>query len=62
MERAVELVARLVSRPGSIDGLDVDVQRLDGRTPLIVVEVPATDPALADAPSCSTATSTSSRR
>ena len=33
---------------GSIAGLTVDVQRLPGRTPLIVFEVPATDPALAE--------------
>jgi acetylornithine deacetylase/succinyl-diaminopimelate desuccinylase-like protein len=47
VERAVDLVRRwCAARP--IAGLRVDVQRLDGRTPLIVCEVPATDPALAE--------------
>ena len=47
MEEAVQLVRDwCAARP--IDGLTVDVQRIPGRTPLIVCEVPATDPALAD--------------
>ena len=61
METAVELVRDwCTARP--IDGLTVDVQRLPGRTPVIVCEIPATDPAPPTAPCCSTATSTSSRR
>jgi acetylornithine deacetylase/succinyl-diaminopimelate desuccinylase-like protein len=47
MEAAVQLV-RGWCAARSIPGLDVDVQRIPGRTPLIVVEVPATDPALAE--------------
>ena len=44
MDRAVELVrAWMAARP--IDGLRVSVERLPGRTPLIIAEVPATDPA-----------------
>jgi acetylornithine deacetylase/succinyl-diaminopimelate desuccinylase-like protein len=47
MESAVALVRDwCVARP--IPGLAVDVQRLPGHTPLIVCEIPATDPALAD--------------
>ena len=47
MERAVTLIRDwCAARP--IAGLIVDVQRVEGRTPLIVCEVPATDPALAD--------------
>ncbi|HEY2813793.1 MAG TPA: M20/M25/M40 family metallo-hydrolase [Acidimicrobiales bacterium] len=43
MDRAVELVSSwMAARP--IDGLTVSVERLPGRTPLIVAEVPATDP------------------
>ena len=39
---------RLVRRTAASPGLAVDVHALPGRTPLIVVEVPATDPALAE--------------
>ena len=47
MERAVDAGRDwCAARP--IAGLTVDVQRCRGRTPLIVCEVPATDPALAD--------------
>jgi acetylornithine deacetylase/succinyl-diaminopimelate desuccinylase-like protein len=47
MERAVELVRDwCAARP--IAGLTVGVHRLPGLTPLIVCEVPATDPALAE--------------
>ena len=47
MDAAVTLVRDwCAARP--IDGLTVDVQRIPGRTPLIVCEVPATDAALAD--------------
>ena len=47
MEEAVQLVREwCAARP--IDGLTVDVHRIPGRTPLIVAEVPASDPALAD--------------
>jgi acetylornithine deacetylase/succinyl-diaminopimelate desuccinylase-like protein len=43
MDRAVELVrAWMAARP--IDGLQVSVERLPGRTPLIIGEVPANDP------------------
>jgi acetylornithine deacetylase/succinyl-diaminopimelate desuccinylase-like protein len=43
MDRAVELVrAWMDARP--VDGLLVTVERLPGRTPLIIAEVPATDP------------------
>jgi acetylornithine deacetylase/succinyl-diaminopimelate desuccinylase-like protein len=42
MDRAVELVrAWMAARP--IEGLRVTVERLPGRTPLIIAEVPATD-------------------
>ncbi len=47
MERAVGLVREWCAAR-AIAGLRVDVQRLPGRTPLIVCEIPATDPALAD--------------
>lgn len=47
MERAVQLVRDWCAQR-AITGLTVDVQRLDGRTPLIVCEIPPTDPALAD--------------
>src|SRR5262245_54249930 len=47
MEAAVALVRDwCAARP--IAGLTVDVQRIPGRSPLIVCEVPASDPALAD--------------
>jgi acetylornithine deacetylase/succinyl-diaminopimelate desuccinylase-like protein len=47
METAVSLVRDwCAARP--IDGLTVDVHRLAGRTPVVVCEVPATDPALAE--------------
>jgi acetylornithine deacetylase/succinyl-diaminopimelate desuccinylase-like protein len=47
MERAVELVRDwCAARP--IAGLTVGIHRLPGLTPLIICEVPATDPALAD--------------
>jgi acetylornithine deacetylase/succinyl-diaminopimelate desuccinylase-like protein len=46
MEEAVQLVRGwIAARP--IDGLSVDVQRIPGRSPLIVAEVPATTPDLA---------------
>ncbi len=44
MDAAVDLVVDWCRRR-SIPGLTVEVQRLAGRTPLIVCEVPATDPA-----------------
>jgi acetylornithine deacetylase/succinyl-diaminopimelate desuccinylase-like protein len=47
MERAVELVVDWC-RHRPIAGLAVEVQRLPGRTPLVICEVPATDPNLAD--------------
>lgn len=47
MERAVALVHDWCAAR-AIPGLQIDVQRLPGRTPLIVVEIPASDPALAD--------------
>ena len=47
MEAAVALVRDwCAARP--IDGLVVDVQRIAGRTPVVVCEIPATAPALAD--------------
>ena len=47
MEEAVQLVREwCAARP--IDGLTVDVHRIPGRTPLIVAEVPASNPALAE--------------
>jgi acetylornithine deacetylase/succinyl-diaminopimelate desuccinylase-like protein len=47
MDRAVELVREwCAARP--IDGLGVEVHRLPGLTPVVLCEVPATDPALAD--------------
>jgi acetylornithine deacetylase/succinyl-diaminopimelate desuccinylase-like protein len=47
MDRAVTLI-RDWCAGRSIAGLSVEVQRLEGRTPLIVCEVPASAPALAD--------------
>ena len=41
MERAIELVSTWI-RGRPIDGLEVSVERLDGRTPVIVAEVPST--------------------
>ncbi len=47
MEEAVQLVREwCAARP--IDGLTVDVHRISGRTPLILAEVPASNPAFAD--------------
>jgi acetylornithine deacetylase/succinyl-diaminopimelate desuccinylase-like protein len=47
MDRAVELVrAWLAAR--SIQGMTVEVVRLEGRTPVVLAEIPASDPALAD--------------
>jgi acetylornithine deacetylase/succinyl-diaminopimelate desuccinylase-like protein len=47
MEQAVTMIRDwCAARP--IEGLAVDVHRLPGLTPVIVCEVPATDPALAD--------------
>jgi acetylornithine deacetylase/succinyl-diaminopimelate desuccinylase-like protein len=47
MARATELVrAWCAARP--IDGMTVEVVELAGRTPLVLCEIPATDPALAD--------------
>jgi acetylornithine deacetylase/succinyl-diaminopimelate desuccinylase-like protein len=47
MDAAVELIrAWCAARP--ITGLSVDVQHLPGRSPLIVAEVPASDPSLSD--------------
>ncbi len=58
---AVELVRGWCSaRP--IPGLTVEVHELEGRSPVIVMEVPATGAATRTTRSCSTATSTSSRR
>jgi len=47
MEEAVQLVLGWIAAR-DVPGLTVDVQRIDGRTPLIVAEVPATRPELAD--------------
>jgi acetylornithine deacetylase/succinyl-diaminopimelate desuccinylase-like protein len=47
MDEAVQLVREwCAARP--IDGLTVDVHRIPGHTPLILAEVPASTPALAD--------------
>ncbi|MDQ3542795.1 MAG: M20/M25/M40 family metallo-hydrolase, partial [Actinomycetota bacterium] len=47
IEAALQLVHDwMAARP--IDGLTIDIQRIPGRTPLIVCEIPATDPALAE--------------
>ena len=42
MERAVVLVSDWLRAEG-VDGMDVSVHRIDGRTPVIVCEIPATD-------------------
>jgi acetylornithine deacetylase/succinyl-diaminopimelate desuccinylase-like protein len=42
MERAVELISTWLRSQG-VDGLELSVHRLPGRTPVIVAEVPATD-------------------
>jgi acetylornithine deacetylase/succinyl-diaminopimelate desuccinylase-like protein len=47
MEAAVELIRRwCAARP--IDGLKVDVQRIPGRSPVIICEVPGTDAPVAE--------------
>ena len=45
MERAVELVSGWLQQQG-VDGLELSVHRLPGRTPVIVADVPATDPSI----------------
>ena len=63
MDRAVDAGPRSGARRAPIAGLTVEVHELPGRTPVIVCEVPATDRRRwPTTPSCSTATSTSSRR
>ena len=59
IDAAVEL-AEAWCRAHAIDGMKLEVVRLAGRTPVLLVEVPATR--AARAPCSSTATSTSSRR
>jgi len=57
LDRAVSTIEQW-SRARAIEGLRVEVVRLEGRTPVIVMEVPAAAPT----PCCSTATATSSPR
>jgi acetylornithine deacetylase/succinyl-diaminopimelate desuccinylase-like protein len=45
MERAVELVSTWLTSQG-VEGLELSVHRLPGRTPVIVADVPATDPSI----------------
>lgn len=45
LERAVELVSQWVAAQG-VDGLDLFVHRLPGLTPVVVAEVPASDPGI----------------
>ena len=45
MERAVELVAGWL-RSQDVNGLELSVHRLPGKTPVILVDVPATDPSI----------------
>jgi acetylornithine deacetylase/succinyl-diaminopimelate desuccinylase-like protein len=47
MAEAVDLVVDWCRRR-PIAGLTVEVQRLDGRTPLVICEIPASEPALAE--------------
>ncbi|MBB5207312.1 M20 family metallopeptidase [Chiayiivirga flava] len=47
MDDAVKLMERW-ARAQAIDGMTVEVVRLEGRTPLIYIEVPGTDPASDD--------------
>jgi len=47
MDRAVELI-RSWCAARSIEGLTVEVQAIPGRTPLLVMEVPPTDPSCTD--------------
>ena len=60
MDQAVALMAAW-ARAQPIAGMQLEVVRLPGRTPLIFIEIPGTD-AAATTPCCSTAISTSSRR
>src|SRR5688500_20374252 len=47
MAAATELVHRwCASRP--VEGMRVDVLEVEGRTPVVLCEIPATDPGLAD--------------
>jgi acetylornithine deacetylase/succinyl-diaminopimelate desuccinylase-like protein len=45
MERAVELISTWLQSQG-VDGLSLFVHRLPGKTPVIVAEIPATDPSI----------------
>ena len=59
---AVELVRDWCAARSDSPGSPSTSSASAGRTPLIVVDVPATDPAITERRCCSTATSTSSRR
>jgi acetylornithine deacetylase/succinyl-diaminopimelate desuccinylase-like protein len=45
MERAVELISTWLSGQG-VDGLALSVHRLPGKTPVIIADIPATDPSI----------------
>jgi len=45
MERAVELISGWIREQG-VDGLELSVHRLPGRTPVVLADVPATDPSI----------------
>ena len=59
IDAAVQLAAQWCER-NPLAGMKLEVVRLEGRTPCLFIDVPGT--ALGRTPSCSTATSTSSRR
>ena len=61
MEQAVTLMENW-ARAQQLPGLKVEVVRLEGRTPLIFLEIPRPAPKPATTPSCSTAIWTSSRK
>jgi hypothetical protein len=50
------------ARAQDVPGMQVEVVRLEGRTPLIFIEVPAANGGATTTACCSTATWTSSRR
>ena len=64
MARATELLRDWCQQRADdgLEGATVEVLELEGRTPLLLVDVPPAGAAPPTTPSCSTATSTSSRR
>ncbi len=61
MDQAVEQLSGW-ARAQKVEGMTVEVVRLEGRTPLIFIDIPASGLEAATTACCSTATSTSSPR